>query len=202
MPRKKITTHEEYLIRELYLDGLAGSEIMMKLQVSLKQVYSSLRRQRVPRRSFSEQRKLRFRKEPLSFVFREKFSAKEKGLLIAGLMLYYSEGAKTGYTVDFANSDARLLKVFLKFLREVCGIDNTRLRFYLYCFSDQDSRSLIRYWCSQLGVERGKFTKPYIRSTLNKGKRTMANGVLHIRYSDKRLLEKILLLGDKLMSTL
>ena len=126
----------------------------------------------------------------------------ERELLIAGVMLYYGEGAKSGNTVDFANGDPRLLKVFLKFLREVCGVNVEKLRFYLYCFSDQNSQKLIRFWCSQLGVEPRQFTKPYVRSTLNKGKRTLANGVLHIRYSDKRLLEKILFLGDELASTL
>ena len=170
--------------------------------VSVKQVYDSLRRQDIPRKSIVEQNKLRFRRSPLSFEFKEKFSPKERDLLVAGLMLYYGEGAKTGHTVDFANSDPMLLGLFLKFLKDICGIDEKKLRFYLYCFSDQKSKSLIRFWCSHLGVEPGQFTKPYVRSTLNKGKRTMANGVLHIRYSDKRLLEKILLLGREVASTL
>ena len=186
----------------LYQKGFSGAEIAEKLQVSLKQVYSSLRRQGISRRSFSEQRKLRFEKEPLSFVFKEEFSVKERELFVAGLMLYYGEGAKTGYTVDFANADPVLVKVFLKFLNVICGINQKRLRFYLYCFSDQDSEKLIRFWCSHLRVEPGQFTQPYVRSTLNKSKRKMAYGLLHVRYSDKRLLEKILSLGHELAGAL
>jgi hypothetical protein len=189
-------------VRSLYSEGLAGPEIALRARVSLKQVYDSLRRQGVFRRSASEQNRLRFQKKPLSFKFKESLLSQERELLVAGLMLYYGEGAKNGCTVDFANSDSRLLKVFLKFLKDICGVDAKRLRFYLYCFSDQDSAALIGFWCSQLGVERNQFTKPYIRSTLNKGRRTMANGVLHIRYSDKRLLEKILSLGNDLMGDL
>lgn len=202
MPRKKITSSEECLVKNLYLMDFTGQEVATRLKISLKQVYDSLRRQNIPRKSLLEQNRLRFQKKPLSFVFNEKLSSKERELLVAGLMLYYGEGAKTGCTVDFANSDPRLLKVFLKFLRDICGIDNKKLRFYLYCFSDQNSKSLIRFWCSHLGVKPRQFTRPYIRSTFNKGKRTMTNGVLHIRYSDKRLLEKILSLGAGLMSTL
>lgn len=202
MPYKRITPEEELLVKDLYQKDFTGQAISSRLKISLKQVYDSLRRQGIPRKSLLEQNRRRFREKPLSFTFKERMSPGERELLVAGLMLYYGEGAKTGNTVDFANSDPMLLRLFLKFLRIICGVDTKRLRFYLYCFSDQDSGSLMRFWCSHLGVESGQFTKPYVRSTLNKGKRTMKNGVLHIRYSDKRLLEKILLLGRELASTL
>lgn len=202
MPSKTITPQQECRVKELYQGGLTGPEISLRINVSVKQVYDSLRRQNIPRKSIVEQNRLRFRRSPLSFNFKEKLSLKERDLLVAGLMLYYGEGAKTGHTVDFANSDPMLLRVFLKFLKDICGVDEKKLRFYLYCFSDQDSQSLIRFWCSHLSVKRGQFTKPYVRSTLNRGKRTMTNGVLHIRYSDKRLLEKILMLGREVASTL
>jgi len=202
MPTKKITEREECLVQKLYLDGFSGPEIVHQVSVSLKQVYDSLRRHKISRRNLSQQHVLYFQKQPLSFLFKEKLSSKERELFVAGLMLYYGEGAKTGCTVDFANSDPMLITIFFKFLNDICGIDKKKLRFYLYCFSDQDSDFLIRFWCSHLGVKQGQFTKPYIRSTLNKGKRTMTNGVLHIRYSDKRLLEKILSLGRTFASTL
>lgn len=202
MPGKTITPQQECQVKELYQGGLTGPEISLRINVSVKQVYDSLRRQNIPRKSIVEQNRLRFRRSPLSFNFKEKLSLKERDLLVAGLMLYYGEGAKAGHTVDFANSDPMLLGLFLKFLKDICGIDEKKLRFYLYCFSDQKSKALIQFWCSHLGVESGQFTKPYIRSTLNRGKRTMTNGVLHIRYSDKRLLEKILSLGREVASTL
>jgi hypothetical protein len=202
MSKKKTLRSEELSAKKLYLGGSSGSEISAQLGISLKQVYDSLRRQEVPRRSSREQSRIRFEKKPPTFTIKEGLSRKERDLLISGLMLYYGEGAKTGSTVDFANSDPRLLGVFLRFLVTICGIDTKKLRFYLYCFSDQDSDALIRFWCSYLGVDRRQFTRPYVRSTLNKGKRTMENGVLHIRYSDKRLIERILSLGRELMSTL
>lgn len=202
MPIKRISFEAECLVKAFYTDGLTGPEVATRLNLSVKQVYDSLRRQGIPRKSLLEQNRIRFEKKPLSFSFKERLSFRERELLVAGIMLYYGEGAKTGCTVDFANSDPVLLKLFLKFLRNICGINEKKLRFYLYCFSDQKSSSLIRFWCSQLGVERGQFTKPYVRSTSNKGKRTMVSGVLHIRYSDKRLLEKILSLGRELASTL
>lgn len=199
-----INSHKYQTIRigRLYSRGLSGPEIARQSGIPLRKVYGRLKRLGVARRSPAEQNRIRFNKKPDTFRVKEALSPAERDLLVSALMLYYGEGAKTGSTVDFANSDSRLLRVFLKFLTALCNVERRKLRFYLYCFSDQESEAIIRYWCSELGVDRRQFTKPYIRSTSKKGKRTMSNGVLHIRYSDKRLLEKVLSLGDELLSIL
>lgn len=202
MPKKTITDKQELLVKELYCNGMMGKEISIKLKLSLKQIYSSLRRQKVPRKNLWEQNRIIFARKPPSFNFKENLTTGERELLIAAIMLYYGEGAKTGVTVDFANSDTRAIKLFLKFLRKICGVDEKKLRFYLYCFSDQDPSLIIGYWSSQLNVERDQFTKPYVRSAFNRGKRAMPFGVIHVRYSDKKLLEKILSLCTSMVSTL
>lgn len=110
-----------------------------------------------------------------------------------GLMLYAGEGAKTGKTVDFINSDPLFVKAFVSYLRECCQIDENRLKFYLYCFEDQDTSQLIDFWCTHLDLKPIQFTKPYIRSVrTNRNKRIATYGVLHARYSDKKLLLSIL----------
>lgn len=202
MPKKTITHKQELLVKDLYYQGMTGTEISLKLKLSLKQIYGSLRRQQIPRKSMWEQNKALFERKPLSFNFKVNLSVKERELLVAAIMLYYGEGAKTSVTVDFANSDSRVVKLFLKFLRKICRVDEKRLRLYLYCFSDQNIDFLINHWSSQLNVERRQFTKPYVRSVFNRGKRSMPYGVIHVRYSDKKLLEKILSLCDSLVSTL
>lgn len=123
----------------------------------------------------------------------------KKELLIAAVMLYFGEGAKSGTTVDFANSDPATLKIFINFLRKICRIDEKRLRLYLYCFSNQNPGELISFWSKTLDVRIRNFTKPYIRKVGENLRRTMTRGVLHIRYSDKRLLRKILSLKDELI---
>lgn len=113
-------------------------------------------------------------------------------LNLIGLMLYAGEGAKTGRTVDFINTNPLLVKAFVLYLRRCCQIDQNRLKFYLYCFEDQVVSDLINFWCAELKVGSKQFTKPYIRPVRNKGARIAANGVIHVRYSSKELLNKIL----------
>jgi len=123
--------------------------------------------------------------------------------MIAALMIYLGEGAKTGVTVDVANTDSGVHKVFLKFLREICGVKEEKLRFYLYCFENQDPKELIQFWSKTLNVRIEAFTKPYIRkSTTHNRAQRKPYGVLHTRYNDKRLLEKILSLCSNLVADL
>ena len=200
MPSKKISLKQESLVKKMYLGGSMGREISSALGLSLKQIYSSLKRQSVPRKSLSQQNQIIFDRKPLSFKFKENLLIKERELLVASTMLYYGEGAKTGTTVDFANSDEKAVKLFLTFLRKICRVDESRLRFYLYCFSDQDANNLVDYWSLQLKAEKGQFTKPYVRSAVNRGKRSMPHGIIHVRYSDKKLLGKILALCQEIIN--
>lgn len=185
-----------------YQKNLSGSDIAKKLGIHIRSVYRILEHRGIKRRSSSEQNKIKFLKSPLSFKFKQNLSASDKELLIAGTMLYYGEGAKTRQTVDLANSDLKILKIFLKFLRKICRVNENRLRFYLYCFSNQNPYNLIGFWCKNLQLQRNQFTKPYIRKANLTLRRNMAHGVLHVRYSDKRLLEKILSLITDITSSL
>ncbi len=201
MPRSADTTYDRD-ISSLYHKEHSASEIADKLKIPLHRVYDSLVRQKIPRRDNTAQHRIRFERTPLSFKFREKFTQRQQGLLIAGVMLYFGEGAKTGSTVDFANSDPLTLKIFLRFLREICGINEKRLRLYLYCFADQSPDMLILFWSKSLKVSKKHFTRPYVRKVVKTNQRVMKNGVLHIRYSDKRLLQKILLTTSKISDSL
>ena len=202
MPKKIITIEQEKLVKDLYIKGKMGKEISQISGLTLKQIYSSLKRQKIPRKSLSEQNKILFERKQPSFDFKETLSIKDRELMIGAIMLYYGEGAKTGVTVDLANSDILVIKLFLKFLRKVCRIKEEKLRFYLYCFEDQNVSDLINYWSFQLNAGIAQFTKPYVRPTVNRGSRSMPHGVMHIRYGDKKLLEKILYLCKDLARSL
>ena len=102
-------------------------------------------------------------------------------------MLYWAEGTKKGDTVDFANSDPKMIKLFMRFLREICGVAESRIRVYLYAFDNQNIVALKRFWSKITHIPLAQFTKPYIRKTDGKTKnQKMPFGMIHIRYNDKR----------------
>ena len=94
--------------------------------------------------------------------------------------------------MDFANSDSSMIFIFLKFLREVCGVNEDKLRIYLYCYSNQNIDKIRRYWSRLLKVPIKQFSKPYVRKDFRLDKAgKMPYGLVHIRYYDKKLLHLI-----------
>lgn len=82
-----------------------------------------------------------------------------------------------------------MVRVFLSFLRKICSIDESRLRVYLYCYSNQKLLNLIKYWSKVTKIPTSKFTKPYIRKDFQLSKiGKMEKGLIHVRYYDKKLL--------------
>jgi hypothetical protein len=193
MPSKKITEKEEKEVIRLYSEKNSAPQIAHLLQgISVRQIYKCLERYGIMRRSTEENSAILLKNKPSTFSWKTNLSREEEHLQIAALMLYQGEGAKTRNTVDFANSDPLTIQLFLGFLRKIVRIDNSKLRFYLYCYSNQEIDEIIKFWCSYLKVEKQQFTQPYVRSSFNQGSRCMEFGLLHIRYSDKRLLLRIL----------
>ncbi len=179
-------------VKELYLKKeLSAREIAEHYKVSLDAVYYFLRRHGIPRRSSSEWNVLNFINKAPSFHFKERLSNKEKILLVAALMLYWGEGynAEGGETLDFANSNSEMVRIFVRSLRDIFRVNAKRLRCYLYCYSNQNVSQLISYWSRLTGIPKTQFTKPYVRNDFNPAKTgKMPYGLIHIRYSDKKLL--------------
>lgn len=111
-------------------------------------------------------------------------------------MLYWAEGAKSfnsrNYTVDFANSDPLMIKLFIKFLKNIYQIDESRLRCLIYCYPSHKTETLTNYWSKLTKIPSRQFQKPYIRKDGGNIRDKMEHGLVHIRYSDKRLLKLIL----------
>jgi hypothetical protein len=187
----------------LYRSGESAPRIADTAKIGLHTVYRALKKGQVQRRTQSEQNAIRFLQSAKSYQTIRNLTAKEQRLKIAALMLYWGEGAKTGNTVDLANSSLPALKLFLKFLREICQVKENKLRFYLYCFKENNPAQLISYWSQALKVNKSQFTKPYIRETRTEQmSRVMPHGVLHIRYSDKKLLTEILANSETILNEL
>lgn len=181
------------MVRKMYNSGLSAQEIGDRFGKTVWQVYRFMKRHSFSRRKSSETKNIKFRKSPLSFLFKESLSLKEKQLWTSGLMLYWAEGSKAGrYVVDFANCNTKMILIFLKMLRIVYQINEERLRIYIYCYSNQNTDKIIEYWSRMTLISKEKFTKPYIRTDYDPKKSDrMPNGLIHIRYADMRLLEKI-----------
>jgi hypothetical protein len=180
---------------KLYRGGLSARQIADHFGVSIDASYFTLRKLKIPRRSAKETNRIRFEAKALSYNLKTRLIKEERQLKIAAIMLYWAEGYKAGKgTVDFANSDPDMVVIFWKFLSEICGVDRKRVRLHLYAYEGQDIRSLKRFWANLLELPEQAFVKPYVKKAAAPGPRgpRMIHGLVHVRYSDKKLFEQII----------
>lgn len=178
-----------------YQDLLSARMISVELNVSIDAVYYFMRKHKMKRRGLSEHNAATFFHKPQSFSLKENLSAKEKKLKLLGIVLYWCEGykAKGGTNVDFANSDPKMIFSFMKFLREICGIEEKKLRILVYCYSNQNPLEIIEFWSKLVKVSPSQFSKPYIKDNYRLDKvGKMPHGLIHIRYGDKKLRDLLI----------
>ncbi len=181
-------------IKDLYINKKHSvKEIAGELNISFWNVYDMMRKNDIPRRDPSAANYIRYAACKPKFVINEKVSAQDNILKIAGIMLYWAEGSKGGDGIDFANSDPEMIRIFLRFLRNICGISESRLRVYLYAYEGQNLNDLKSFWSELTQIPISQFTKPYVRKgNANLSGRKMLKGLIHIRYHDKKLLHTVL----------
>src|SRR4051794_10064520 len=83
----------------------------------------------------------------------------ERDLLIAGTALYAGEGFK--HKLGMANSDPRILVLFVTWLRRYFVIDEGRLRVTMYLHQGLDLGAATAYWSDLLAIPETQFNKPY-----------------------------------------
>lgn len=174
----------------LYARGISGVEIAERRGIPVRQVYRLLERQGIPRRKIWDSNALRFARQLPTFTVKRKLTLPDRMLMVAGIMLYWAEGAHyaSKHVLDFANSNPSMVQTYVKFLREICGVQEERLRVYLYCYANQNQEVLKRFWSKTTGIPLSRFTKPYVRKDFRPEKSgKMPHGLVHIRYADKKL---------------
>src|SRR3989344_3537614 len=178
-------------VSRLYLSGKTMRQVAEAYDAQIGAVVYILRKLKVPRRSATEANNLLFESKKPSFFLRRE---RTKALDGMGAMLYWAEGYKTeaAMGIDFANSDPRMAKFFVTFLRDRYDLDEKRLRGMIYCYADQDIPSLTKFWSSLLDIPQNQFTRPYVRTDFRINGRKIPYGTVHIRYSDKKMLRDML----------
>lgn len=83
-------------------------------------------------------------------------------LWVAGLTMYWAEGAKTTPRLGMANTDPRALRLFIAWVRRY--LDSTAefvLALHLHAGNDDDLAK--RWWADALGLENVQFHKTFVK---------------------------------------
>ena len=115
-------------------------------------------------------------------------------LKILGSALYWAEGYKRSRNmVVFSNSDPEMIKLMMRFFRQVCGVPEEKFRGCVQLHSHLDGRAALHFWSQTSGISLRQFHKlqtPLNRASKNK-RDTLPRGTFRIIISDTRLQSKI-----------
>jgi len=178
-----------YLKRKLSVQQIADF-----LNISSSKVRYILDKNKIKRRDISDAihciNITKFNKG--EFKIKCNLSNRQQKLKLAGVMIYWGEGTKSGNSVTLSNSDPDMIKIFLKFLRGVCGISNKRLRVVLHYYQYQKEDELIKYWAKATKIPVVQFCKSFLHNKVGGSyKRVSKFGTISLRYADTQLLKII-----------
>lgn len=114
------------------------------------------------RRNPSEATYNRFNKEEC-FNIKHNLDNKMQILKNIALTLYWCEGTgdrkgnKKNTTLAFTNKDAHMLRTWIRFLFEICGLRHNKIKVRLYLHKNQDGIKLEKYWSRILDIPISQF---------------------------------------------
>lgn len=153
----------------------------------------AIERYRETMRQKRERRLNRFYKEQMKLFF----PFNKRDLLLAGLFLYWGEGAKTKTTqLSISNTDPSMIRFFVAWLTNSLGVSKEKLRIQLHLYKDMEIKKETIFWSKALNIPEKQFNKPYIKESSSKRinhKGGFGHGTCNVTIGDARLSEKILM---------
>lgn len=114
-------------------------------------------------------------------------------------MLYWAEGTKhkATCTLTFANTDPRLVLLYISMLRNCFEIDEKKIRIRLHIHYYHKKKETRRYWSKLLNVPENQFGKLWIKPR-SKTKKFRQNfkGICIVKYGGVGLFKEVLALGE------
>ncbi len=124
-------------------------------------------------------------KSEVPLLLKEKF-------WIAGLMLYWAEGRKSG-KVGISNSDPNIIEFVMEWLRRYCSVENPKFRPHLNLHSGQNETEIKKFWSNVIKLPEEQFGKSYIKKEgTGHRKNILYKGTLRVDICNLDLLYKIL----------
>ena len=139
---------EEYYKKKLSMMGIAGI-----LGITPATVVYWMKKHGLSRRSSNESAYVKQNPHGDPFNIKTKLTVRERELFLCGLMLYWAEGSRRNkHVVQLANLDNRMLLLFVKFLRIICGVVEEKLSLNVQLYREFDKTSTKKHWSKVLSI--------------------------------------------------
>lgn len=106
-----------------------------------------------------------------------------------GCLLYWAEGAKSRNNIIFVNSDAEMMKLFIRFLREEMSVPEEDFIVIIHCHTDESNEweRITNYWLDTLQLTKQNMRNVNVKKGSNSRKNRLSNGICTLRVYNTRL---------------
>jgi hypothetical protein len=122
-------------------------------------------------------------------------SISQEELKIIGSIFYWAEGGKTKRSMArVANSDPIMVKLMMRFFREVCEVKESKFRCHIHTHSHLNVSKCLSYWSEVTNIPISQFYKTYAKPSIaSKGKKdSLPFGTLDVIICDTNLFLRIM----------
>lgn len=125
----------------------------------------------------------------------------KRELWLLGVALYWAEGSKEkesrpGSGLRFTNSDSRMVQLFIRWLKECCGVieDDITLEIFIHESHKNSIGRVIKYWAKVTGFSPKVFSHVYFkRNKIKTNRKNIGNkyyGVLRVKVKKSSSLHR------------
>jgi hypothetical protein len=189
------------LLKKLYLkQQLSIAQMAAQLDCSANKIVRSLEAHHIARRTISEAIYVRRNPSGDPFKIHLPKTQADRRLFDLAVGLYIGEGSKKAPgTVGLINGDPRVIRIFVQFMRRICGVEPAQLSAHLNLYDDVNVTAAIRFWSNTTGVPRLQFDKPTLRvrsDSLTKRR----YGIISLRFYNIKLYRLVLQWCDEALT--
>jgi len=108
----------------------------------------------------------------------------KRDLWLLGIGLYLGEGSKLYENIRIINSDPEIIKISLKWFKEVCELKNENFKPSIHLYPDNDIKKTLDYWSKITCIPIKQFGKTQIERRINKSnkkKNKLPYGTVHLQ---------------------
>lgn len=157
---------QDDLARLYYDERLSMREIAERFRCSVHKVVYWMERYGFERRGWSEATYVKRNRDGDPFVIRMPETVEEKELFALAIGLYMGEGTKKDlHRVALANTNPAILKIFLVFLENFCGVSRSQVNAWVNIFDDCNVEEATRWWATELGLSLEQFYTTAVRKS-------------------------------------
>ncbi len=179
-----------YII-ESYSQGKSAREIGEAVGLSTSAIMKILKKNGIKLRNHVEAAYLKSNPNGDPFEILEDLTPEEDHLKAMALGLYASHGnLKNNSSVKFTNSNPAIVKIFMKFLRVICGVPQDKIKASLITYPDVSTKMAKDFWSRFLDLPKMQFSKTTVLKYRNgsSSKKHSSYGMLALYVHNSKLL--------------